>query len=78
MIKRNSYRGLRVRKKICYFCAEKKEADYKDVDLLNRFISDQGKILPRRVTGNCAKHQRILAMAIKRAREIALLPFVNR
>jgi len=57
---------------------KKKEADYKDVDLLNRFISDQGKILPRRVTGNCAKHQRILAMAIKRAREIALLPFVNR
>ena len=50
MIRRNSYRGLRVRKKICYFCAEKKEADYKDVELLNRFISDQGKILPRRVT----------------------------
>ncbi len=78
MIKRSSYRGLRARKKICYFCAEKKEADYKEVELLNRFISDQGKILPRRITGSCAKHQRSLAMAIKRAREIALLPFVNR
>ncbi len=78
MIKRSSYRGLRARRKICYFCAEKKEADYKEFELLNRFISDQGKILPRRVTGSCAKHQRTLAMAIKRARDVALLPFVNR
>jgi len=78
MIKRNNYRGLRVRKKICYFCPEKKVADYKDIELLNRFISDQGKILPRRATGNCAKHQRTLALAIKRAREMALLPYVSR
>lgn len=77
MIKRSSYRGLRIRRKICYFCAEKKEASYKDVELLNRFISDNGKILPRRVTGTCAKHQRTLAVAIKRAREAALLPFVS-
>lgn len=77
MNRRNVYRGLRGRRKICYFCAEKKVADYKDVELLNRFISDQGKILPRRVTGNCAKHQRFLAVAIKRAREVALLPYVN-
>ena len=78
MVRRGGYRGLRARRRICYFCAEKKEADYKDVGLLDRFVSDQGKILPRRVTGNCAKHQRTLAMAVKRAREIALLPFVNR
>ena len=78
MVRRNVYRGLRGRRKICYFCAEKKIADYKDIELLNRFISDQGKILPRRVTGNCAKHQRSLAIAIKRAREVALLPYVNR
>ena len=66
----------RPQKKVCYFCAEKVVADYKDVDLLKKFISDQCKILPRRVTGNCAKHQRILAIAIKRAREIGLLPYV--
>ncbi|NLL62147.1 MAG: 30S ribosomal protein S18 [Candidatus Atribacteria bacterium] len=77
MIRRSSYKGFRVRKKVCYFCAEKKVADYKDVELVNRFISDNGKILPRRVTGTCAKHQRSLAVAIKRAREAALLPFVR-
>lgn len=63
-------------KKVCYFCAEKVVADYKNVDLLKKFISEQCKILSRRVTGNCAKHQRILAIAIKRAREIGLLPYV--
>lgn len=78
MVRKNVYRGFRGRRKICYFCAEKKVADYKDVELLGRFISEQGKILPRRVTGNCAKHQRSLAIAIKRAREVALLPYVNR
>lgn len=78
MARRESYRGFRRRRKICYFCAEKKVADYKNIELLERFISDQGKILPRRVTGNCAKHQRSLAIAIKRAREVALLPYVNR
>jgi len=63
-------------RKVCLFCAEKVVADYKDVDLLRKYISEQGKILPRRVTGNCAKHQRAVAVAIKRAREIALLPYV--
>ena len=66
----------RVQKRVCFFCAEKTVADYKSVELLKRFITDQGKILPRRVTGNCAKHQRTLAIAIKRAREIGLLPYV--
>jgi len=65
-------------KKVCYFCSEKIVADYKDVELLKRFISEQYKILPRRVTGNCAKHQRTLAIAIKRAREIGLLPYVSK
>ena len=65
------------RRKVCYFCSENvNEIDYKDVDLLRRFISDRGKIRPRRQTGVCAKHQRRLAVAIKRARHMALLPFV--
>ena len=63
-------------RKVCLFCAEKVVADYKDVDLLKKYISEQGKILPRRATGNCAKHQRGTAIAIKRAREIGLLPYV--
>ncbi|MCK4240045.1 MAG: 30S ribosomal protein S18 [Candidatus Atribacteria bacterium] len=66
----------RVQRRVCFFCKEKTIADYKDVELLKRFISDQGKIMPRRVTGNCAKHQRTLAIAIKRAREIGFLPYV--
>jgi small subunit ribosomal protein S18 len=65
------------RRKTCYFCSEKAPAvDYKSVDLLRRFVSDRGKIRPRRQTGVCAKHQRQLAVAIKRARHMALLPFV--
>jgi len=65
------------RRKVCYFCTESRDhVDYKDVDLLQRFVSDRGKIRPRRQTGTCAKHQRRLAAAIKRARHIALLPFV--
>ncbi len=65
------------RRKVCYFCSEKSAGiDYKDVDLLRRFVSDRGKIRPRRQTGACAKHQRQLTMAIKRARHMALLPFV--
>ncbi len=65
------------RKKVCRLCVQKiTEIDYKDVDLLRKFITDRGKILPRRITGNCAKHQRMLARAIKRARMVALLPFV--
>ena len=63
------------RKKVCLFCQEKSEIDYKDVAKLRKFISEGGKILPRRMTGTCAKHQRVLAVAIKRARVAALLPF---
>ena len=67
----------RVRKKVCYFTKNKIEyIDYKDVELLKRFISANGKIIPRRVTGTRAKYQRMLATAIKRARQMALLPYV--
>ncbi|MDR2019579.1 MAG: 30S ribosomal protein S18 [Treponema sp.] len=64
------------KKKVCKFCTQKLKSDYKDADVLRRFITERGKILPRRITGTCAKHQRTLALAIKRARIIALLPFV--
>jgi small subunit ribosomal protein S18 len=64
------------KKKVCKFCTQKLKADYKDADVLRRFITERGKILPRRITGTCAKHQRVLALSIKRARIIALLPFV--
>jgi len=65
-------------KKVCRFCIEKKEdIDYKEVELLSRFLSDKGKILSRRASGNCAKHQRKLALAIKRARFLSLLPYVK-
>ena len=64
------------KKKVCKFCLQKLKIDYKDADTLRRFITERGKILPRRITGTCAKHQRALALAIKRARTIALLPFV--
>ena len=64
------------KKKVCRFCTQKLKIDYKDADLLRKFITDRGKILPRRITGTCAKHQRALAREIKRARIIALLPFV--
>ena len=68
--------GRRRRRKVCFFCANPIDhPDYKDVDLLKRFISEKGKILPRRVTGTCAKHQRALTVAIKRARIMGLLPF---
>ena len=70
--------GMRRRKKVCVFCAEKVEKiDYKDVARLRKFISERSKILPRRVTGTCAAHQRALTEAIKRARHVALLPFVT-
>ena len=66
----------RGRKKVCSFCVDRVEhIDYKDVAKLRRFISERGKILPRRVTGTCAHHQRGLTVAIKRARHLALLPF---
>jgi small subunit ribosomal protein S18 len=66
------------RRKVCFFCANKNEAiDYKAPDKLRGYMSDRGKIEPRRRTGTCAKHQRALATAIKRARHLALLPFVS-
>jgi small subunit ribosomal protein S18 len=64
------------KKKVCRFCTQKLKIDYKDSDMLRKFVTERGKILPRRITGTCAKHQRVLAAAIKRARIIALLPFV--
>ena len=64
------------RKKVCRFCANKAAIDYKDADALRRYMTERGKILPRRITGTCSKHQRELAKAIKRARSISLLPFV--
>lgn len=63
------------KKKSCRFCTDKVEIDYKDTVLLKQFITERGKILPRRLTGNCTKHQRRLATAVKTARIIALLPF---
>ncbi len=68
--------GRKGRKKVCQFCVEKAETiDYKDVAKLRRYTSERAKILPRRVTGTCAKHQRELTTAIKRARHLALLPY---
>lgn len=68
--------GRKGRKKVCSFCVDKViSIDYKDVAKLRRFISERAKILPRRVTGTCAHHQRELTIAIKRARHLALLPF---
>jgi small subunit ribosomal protein S18 len=71
--------GRRTKKKICIFCKEHATwVDYKDVNLLRKFMSDRGKIRARRVSGNCAQHQREVALAIKTARELALLPFTQR
>ncbi|MBQ6001200.1 MAG: 30S ribosomal protein S18 [Clostridia bacterium] len=71
-------RGKRAKRKVCSFCVDKIDhIDYKDSARLRRYLSERGKILPRRITGTCAKHQRQLTVAIKRARHIALLPFVN-
>ena len=68
----------RKRKKVCAFCADKIEhIDYKDVPRLRKFVSERSKILPRRITGTCAKHQRQLTVAIKRARHIAILPYIS-
>ena len=69
--------GIRRRKKVCVFCGKDKTIDYKDVSLLRKYISERGKILPRRITGNCARHQRELTTSIKRARHIALLPYTQ-
>ncbi len=76
---RGSYRGkgkVYFRKKVCKFCTQNLKIDYKEPETLRRFITDRGKILPRRITGTCAKHQRALAKEIKRARALALLPYV--
>jgi len=71
-------RGKRPHRKVCAFCVERVDyIDYKEVSRLRRYISERGKILPRRVTGTCAKHQRPLTLALKRARQIALLPFTT-
>ncbi len=69
-------RGGRRRKKVCVFCADPNAViDYKDTNRLKRFVSERGKILPRRITGSCAKHQRALTVAIKRARHVSLMPY---
>ncbi|MCU0848339.1 MAG: 30S ribosomal protein S18 [Spirochaetes bacterium] len=74
-----SARGSKFKKKSCRFCHDKDfTVDYKNPKMLERFITDRGKILPRRVTGTCARHQRAIARAIKKARTIALLPFVEK
>lgn len=67
--------GIRRRKKVCVFCGKDNVIDYKDSAKLRKYISERGKILPRRVTGTCAKHQRALTSAIKRARHVAILPY---
>lgn len=65
------------KKKVCIFCQDKVAIDYKNVALLKKFITEKGKILPRRQTGVCAKHQREITVAIKRARQMALIPYVG-
>ncbi|MDR1132500.1 MAG: 30S ribosomal protein S18 [Oscillospiraceae bacterium] len=78
MIERDRSGGKnRKRRKVCQFCVDKSEhIDYKDTAKLRRFLSERGKILPRRTTGTCAAHQRALTESIKRARQVALLPYV--
>ena len=72
-----SFKAKRPKKKVCVFCVDKIDyIDYKDTAKLRRYITERGKIVPRRISGTCAKHQRQLTVAIKRARQIALLPFV--
>jgi small subunit ribosomal protein S18 len=74
--KRSSKKSMILKKRICRFCADKvSEIDYKDVSKLTKFVTERGKIVPSRVSGTCAKHQRKLARAIKRARFIAILPY---
>jgi small subunit ribosomal protein S18 len=69
-------RRFKPRKRVCSFCADKSGAiDYKDINKLKKYVTERGKILPRRISGNCAKHQRELTIAIKRARQVALLPY---
>jgi len=71
-------RMMRKKRKVCAFCAEKlDDIDYKDIARIKKFLSERSKILPRRITGNCAKHQRFLTTAVKRARHIALIPYIS-
>ena len=71
-------RPVRRRKKVCIYCVDKNAViDYKDVAKLRRYVSERGKILPRRITGTCARHQRALTTEIKRARHVAILPFTE-
>ena len=71
-------RGRKGRRKVCAFCVDKVETiDYKDIARLRRYMSERGKILPSRVTGTCARHQRALTTAIKKARQVALLPYTT-
>lgn len=73
-----TFKPRRMKRKVCQFCVEKATAiDYKDVPKLRKYLSERSKILPRRITGTCAKHQRQLTTAIKKARHIALVPFVT-
>jgi small subunit ribosomal protein S18 len=75
---KRAVKDRRPKRKPCSFCAEKVlDINYKDVGRLRKYISERGKILPRRISGNCAKHQRLLTVAVKRARFIAFLPFVT-
>lgn len=71
-------RRFMIRRKVCRFCADKEvKIDYKETKVLGQFVSERGKITPSRISGNCARHQRLLTVAIKRARNIALLPFTT-
>ena len=73
-----AFKKMRPRKKVCIFCKNKNQViDYKDVETLRKYVNERGKILPRRISGNCAKHQRALTVAIKRARVMALLPYTT-
>ena len=69
--------GMRRRKKVCVFCGKDNVIDYKDTAKLKKYVSERGKILPRRISGTCAKHQRQLTIAIKRSRHVALLPYIS-
>ena len=76
--KRGGGKMRRAKRKVFSFCMDKsKEIDYKDINKLRKYVTERGKILPRRISGNCAKHQRELTAAIKKARNIALLPFTT-
>ena len=68
--------GMHRRKKVCVFCGKDHNIDYKDIAMLKKYVSESGKILPRRITGNCAKHQREITVAVKRARHLAKMPYV--